>query len=185
MELLVEYAEKYKEYYVQPMYPIFHIACGCVVAQQVSFAIGRNIRKNLYELCGFPLTRENITEKDLTVIKHLTSQRIRLLKEMALLDDTLPHILDEYAKLKGFGSWSYDAVSLLIGKNNINLSSDAYIRKNLVMYTKIKMTQKECHSYIDNIGDDKSNVCYFLWRIKPLSIKKISDNQILIKEDFI
>jgi hypothetical protein len=184
MELLVEYSLKYDNYYRQPIYDIFHLACGCVVAQQVSFAIGRNIRKALYDLCGFPLTKENILEHDLTQIKHLTQARITLLHEMAAIDDH-SNILDKYYELKGFGPWSYGAVALLLGHKGINLSSDAYIRKNLGLYTGIKMTQKECYNYINTANGEESAICYFLWRIKCTGIMKLKNHEALTQNDFI
>lgn len=184
MELLLHNALKYDHYYRQPIYDIFHLSCGCVVAQQVSFTVGRGIRKALYDLCGFPLTQENILKYDLTQIKHLTQARITLLQEMAGIEDH-PNLLNKYHELKGFGKWSYGAVALLLGHKGINLSSDAYIRKNLALYTGTKMTQKECYNYIKTSNGEESTICYFLWRIKCTSMTRIKHHEELTKNDFI
>lgn len=189
MDLLIDSASKYEIYYKQEINPIFHVACNCVSAQRVAFNVGRNIRKSLYELCGFPLTREAIINRDLTRIKNLTNSRIELLKNMASIDDSRSNIevLNDYFKLKGFGKWSYGAVSILLNiRNDINLSSDSYIRKNISIYTESKMSEKECHDYINIANDDdKTKVCYLLWRIKPTSVNKIRNIEILTNEDFV
>lgn len=188
MELLINSAIKYESYYKQPINPIFHIACGCVCSQQVAFNIGRNIRSSLYKLCGFPLTRESIINNDLTQIKNLTGSRIELIKNLANIDDNRPNIevLNDYANLKGFGKWSVGAVSILLDiDDKINLSSDAYIRKNLIMYSGINMNEKDCFNYISKAENNQTKICYFLWRVKPTSIKKISNNEILTKDDFV
>jgi len=188
MQLLIDSAIKYEDYYKQPINPIFHVACGCICSQQVAFNIGRNIRSSLYKLCGFPLTREAILNNDLSIIKNLTLSRIELIKNMANIDDSRSNIeiLDDYYKLKGFGKWTYNAVSILLNINdNINLSSDAYIRKNLSLYINIKMTEKQCFDYISKAENNQTKVCYFLWRIKPTSIQKLNNNEILTKDDFV
>jgi len=188
MELLIDSAIKYENYYKQPINPIFHVACGCVCSQQVAFNVGRNIRSSLYKLCGFPLTREAIINNDLTQIKNLTNARIELIKNMANIDDTRPNIdiLNDYIKLKGFGSWSYNAIAILLDiSDNINLSSDAYIRKNLSLYTGNKMSEKDCFDYISKAENNQTKVCYLLWRIKPTSINKLKNNDVLIKDDFV
>lgn len=188
MEVLIKYAIEYKEYYEQPINPIFHTACSCVTSQQVKFSVGRSIRKDLYELCGFPLTRQSILNADLSKIKNLTHQRITLLKQMAEIDDNRDNInvINDYSKLNGFGKWSYGAVCILMGLNNdVNLTSDSYIRKNLSLYCGQKMTEKECFNYIFKSENNQTSVCYLLWRIKPDSIIKIKKNEILTKNDFV
>jgi len=188
MELLINSAIRYESYYKQPINPIFHVACGCVCSQQIAFNIGRNIRSSLYKLCGFPLTREAIINNDLSQIKHLTDSRIELIKKMANINDNRPNIeiLDDYISLKGFGKWSYGAISILLDINdNINLSSDAYIRKNLIIYTGTKMTEKDCFNYISKSENNQTKICYLLWRIKPTSVKKVINNEMLTKEDFV
>ena len=188
MELLIESAIKYENYYKQPIHPIFHVACGCVCSQQVAFNVGRNIRSSLYKLCGFPLTREAILNNDLTQIKNLTDSRIELIKNMAKIDDDRLNtdVLNDYINLKGFGKWSYSAVSILLNiDDNVNLSSDAYIRKNLITYSGVKMTEKDCFSYISKAEHNQSKICYLLWRIKPTSVKKLNNDEILTKDDFV
>lgn len=188
METLINYASKYEEYYQQPPQSIFHTACSCITSQQVSFNVGRNIRKSLYSLCGFPLTREAIINNDLTIIKNLTNTRINLIKQMANIDDERDNIdvLNDYAKLKGFGPWSYNAVSILLRMNNkINLANDAYIRKNLSSYMGYDMTEEQCRDFLNTADDHSTAVCYLLWRLKPQSINKIKNNEFLFKEDFV
>jgi 3-methyladenine DNA glycosylase/8-oxoguanine DNA glycosylase len=188
MELLIDSAIKYENYYKQPINPIFHVACGCICGQQVAFNIGRNIRSSLYKLCGFPLTRESILSNDLSQIKNLTNSRIELIRNMANVDDNRSNIeiLNDYNNLNGFGKWTVNAVSILLNINdNINLSSDAYIRKNLKLYTELKMTEKDCFNYISKAENNQTKVCYLLWRIKPLSINKLKNNDILTKDDFV
>ena len=188
MKVLINNAIKYENYYRQSINPIFHVSCGCVCGQQVAFNVGRNIRSSLFKLCGFPLTREAIINNDLTQIKNLTDSRIELIKNMANIDDNRPNIeiLNDYSNLKGFGKWSVGAVSILLDINDdINLSSDAYIRKNLSIYTGLKMNEKDCFNYISKAENNQSKICYLLWRIKPTSIKKLNNNEILTKEDFV
>lgn len=188
MELLINSAIKYEDYYKQPINSIFHVACGCVCSQQVAFNVGRNIRSSLYKLCGFPLTREAILNNDLSTIKNLTSLRIELIRNMAKIDDTRSNneILDDYSNLKGFGKWSFGAVSILLNLDDkINLSSDAYIRNNLVLYTGTKMNEKDCFNYISKANNNQTKVCYLLWRIKSTSVHKLKDNDLLTKDDFV
>jgi len=188
MDILIKYAIDYEKYYKQPINSIFHTACSCVTSQQVKFNVGRNIRRALYTLYGFPLTRESILNADLAQIKNLTDKRIKLLKEMASIDDNRNGIdvLNDYSKLEGFGKWSYGAICILMGlSNNINLSSDAYIRKNLSMYSDNNMTERSCFNYILKAEDNQTAVCYLLWRIKPDSIAKIKNAEDLTKEDFV
>lgn len=192
MDKLIEYANTYEQFYKQPISNIFHIACGCVVAQQVSFTVGRNIREQLYGLCidsqTNQLSPKLILETDLTQIKNLTPKRIELLKAMAKINDQreVDKVLLDYSKLEGFGRWTFGAVSILIGINDyINLSSDSYIRKNISLYIGLKMTEKECHEYIAKADNNQTKVCYFLWRIKPQNIYKVKQNIVLTKEDFI
>lgn len=162
-----------------------------ISSQQVAFNVGRNIRSSLYKLCGFPLTREAMINNDLSQIKNLTNSRIELIKNMANManiDDSRLNIeiLDDYFKLRGFGSWSYKAVSILLDiDDTINLSSDAYIRKNLSLYTGNKMNEKDCFNYISKAENNQTKVCYLLWRIKPTSINKLKNNDVLIKDDFV
>lgn len=186
--MLLQYAEQYELLYKQPKKDILTISVGCVAGQQVSFNIGRNIRKQLFELCGHPIQQELLLETNLTVIKNLTANRIILLKEMAKIDHNQSdiNILEEYKKLNGFGKWTIGAVSILLDlANNINLSSDTYIRKNLALYTDSKMTEKQCYQYLEQFENNKTKVCYFLWRIKPQSIGKVRKGEELTREDFI
>lgn len=188
MDLLINNTVKYEDYYKQPINPIFHIACGCICSQQVAFNVGRNIRSSLYKLCGFPLTREAILNNDLTQIKNLTSSRIELIKNIANIDDGRSNIeiLNDYIKLKGFGKWTYNAICILLDiSDNINLSSDAYIRKNLSIYTGLKMNEKDCFDYISKAENNQTKICYLLWRIKPTSVIKLKNDEILTKDDFV
>lgn len=188
MDILISYANKYKDLYTQDINSVFHIACGCVCGQQVAFGIGRGIRKQLYETCGSPLTPEAILEADLTLIKNLTPKRATLLVQMAKIDDlrSVKRVLKDYSKLSGFGTWSVGAVSILSGiSDTINLSSDAYIRKNLSLYTGEKMTERKCYDYILTAEENQTVVCYLLWRIKPQSINKLNRNKKLTADDFV
>lgn len=188
MDNLISYAHTYENFYKQPILNVFHAACSCVVGQQVAFNVGRSIRTDLYKLCGYPLSRKLILGTDLTQIKNLTLVRIQLLKNMAEIDDEreLCDVLLDYSKLKGFGQWTFDAVSILLGINsNVNLSSDSYICKNLSLYIGLKLTRKECHEYIAKAGDNQTKVCYLLWRLKPKSISKITQNLPLNLDDFV
>lgn len=189
MDRLIEYAKTYENYYKQKINGIFHTACGCVVGQQVTFNVGRNIRKNLYELYGFPLNRELILNADLSQIKNLSDNRILLLKQMAKIDDNRNHadVLNDYSNLKYFGKWTFGAVSILMDlDDNINLASDTYIRKNLALYTnQSKMSEKEAFDYISKAEYEQTRICYLLWRIKPSSISKINNNVELTVNDFV
>lgn len=192
MDTLITYANTYEQLYKQNVQSIFHVASGCVVGQQVSFATGKSIRQELYKLCSDPLTnqlsRKLVLETDLTQIKNLTLNRIELLKKMAKINDQqeIAQVLLDYSKLKGFGLWTLNAVSILMGINNsVNLSTDAYIRKNISLYVGLKMTEKECHEYISTAGLNQTKVCYLLWRIRPQSIHKLKDKSVLDREDFV
>lgn len=187
MEKLCTYAKTYELLYKQPINNIFHTASSCVMGQQVAFNVGRTLRQDMYKLCGYPLSPHAILNNDLTQIKNLTESRITLLKQMANIDegDDAKNVLDKYVKLKGFGNWSYGAVCILMDlNNNINLSSDAYIRKNLSLYFDRVLSVKDCDNYISMVNN-KSQVCYFLWRIKKDSIIKIKKDELLVKDDFI
>lgn len=188
MENLIEYAKTYKHFYTLDIKNVFHTAVGCVVGQQVAFNIGRNIRKQLYEICGNPLTREAILNADLTQIIALKPSRAKLLIEMAKINDQqeVEKVINEYSKLNGFGKWTTDAVSILMQTSNtINLSTDSYIRKNIELYTGTTMTQKRCHEYISFAGINQTDVCYFLWRLKKGSVCKVLNKELLTKDDFI
>lgn len=181
MDVLIDYAHQYKTLYEQPVYNVFHIACGCVIAQKIKFEQGRNIRKALYQLCGFPLTQENIKIHDLTQIKGLSPDKIILLKKMAEMEENVDH----YCKLYGFGTWSYNAVGILINKrDDINLSCDKYIQKNIKLYNGMT-SAKEYFQFIETAQNNKTITCYFLWRIKPTSIVKLKHKLPLTREDFI
>lgn len=181
MGKLVEYANKYYDMYKLFNYGVFHHACGCVVAQKIKFSVGRKIREELYRLCGFPLTQVNVLNFNLSKIVGLSQEKIILLKEMAKMEENL----DGYKTLKGFGPWSYNAVSILINrKDDINLVSDKYIRKNVQLYNGID-NQKNCFCFLETAKNDKTKVCYFLWRIRPTSIYKVINNESLGKEDFL
>ena len=182
MEALSDYAIRYKTLYQQPILPIFHVACGCVVGQQVRFSIGRNIRKELYLKYGHPINKDLILQSDIT-IKHLTPARATLIKQMALIDDNRPslEVLTDYASLPYFGQWTYGAVCILLNLDpHINLSCDSYIRKNIKLYANVA----DCYHYIAH-AKNQTEICYLLWRIKPSSIMKIKNNELLCKEDFI
>lgn len=188
MKTLSQYSERYELLYKQSKKDILTISTGCVVGQQVSFNIGRNIRKKLYELCGHPINQKLLLEVDLTQIKNLTENRIFLLKNMATIDHNRSDIdiLEDYKKLTGFGKWTIGAVSILLDLNdNINLSTDAYIRKNLGLYLDNKLSEKQCYQYLEQFPEQQTKICYFLWRIKPQSINKIKQNIELNREDFV
>ena len=105
MDTLILYANTYEHFYKQNVSGIFHVACGCVVGQQVAFTVGRDIRKELYRLCceDGGLSRKLILEIDLNQIKNLTGKRILLLKSMAQIDDKrdVNEVLLDYSKLSG------------------------------------------------------------------------------------
>ena len=188
MEILVTYAKTYQNFYKLKIQNVFHTACSCVVGQQVAFNVGRNIRKQLYEMCGNPITREAILNANLTQIRALTPPRAKLLLEMAKIDDQLEplKVIYEYSKLTGFGKWSIGAVSILMQIDDmINLSTDSYIRKNLELYTGTSLTQKKCHDYISLAGSNQTSVCYFLWRLKKSSVHKVVERELLTHDDFI
>ncbi len=188
MDTLISYANTYQHFYKLAISSIFHTACGCVVGQQVAFNVGKNIRKQLYELCGTPLTRDKILNIDLTKIPHLTQARANLIINMANIDhDRAPNlVLEDYSKLVGFGKWTHDAVSILLNiSDTINLSTDAYICKNLELYLNKSMTKTTCYNYILSANNNQTLVCYFLWRIKKTSIQKVKNNEDLTREDFL
>ena len=188
MDILISYANKYQHLYKLAVPEIFHAACSCVMGQQVAFNVGRNIRKQLYEIYGNPIKRSAILNADLTQIKNLTLERANLLKELAKIDDTGDPklVLESYSKLKGFGKWTMDAVSILLAiSDTINLSTDLYICKNLSIYLNNVMTKKSCHDYILTAKNNQTIVCYFLWRIKKTSVHKLLNNEELGRDDFI
>ncbi len=188
MNTLIAYADKYQHFYKLAISSIFHTACGCVVGQQVAFSVGKNIRKKLYELCGVPLTREKILNIDLTKIPNLTKARADLIIKMANIDDNREPklVIEDYSKLVGFGKWTCDAVSILLNiSDTINLSTDAYICKNLELYLNKTMTKTTCHNYILDAGNNQTLVCYFLWRIKKTSIQKVIRNEDMTRDDFL
>src|SRR5438132_172588 len=166
IDKLIEYSNKYYNIYKQPEQSLFHTIISCVCSQQVSFVIGRNIRNQLYELCGFPLTIENIKKIDLYEIKNLSQERIDLINQLIHInyEEECSIILNKCIKLKGFGEWTFGAVSILMGlSDNINLYRDSYIRKNLMIYTNDKnMKIKDCKQYISLFENDQTKICYFL-----------------------
>ncbi len=182
------YAEKYENLYIQPRYSLFHTIISCVTSQEVNFNTGRSIRKQLYKKCGFPLIIENVNKCDLTCIKGLTEGKRKLIEEIVEnYEETLSDVelLEKYSKLRGIGEWTINAVSILLGlSEDINLSSDQYIRKNMSFYIGKQITNKEIFLLI-NQCENKTKVSYFLWRIKPTSIYKISQNIEMTKEDFV
>lgn len=152
----------------------------------VSFNVGRNIRRQLYTLYGYPLKRDVILNADIN-IKGLTPERTQVLKTLANIDDdrNVKEVLEDYKQLKYVGIWTCGAIQILMDlDDHVNLSSDAYIRKNISLYVGKKMMEKECHYYI-NTTTEQTKVCYFLWRIKTTSICKVRQHQLLIKDDFI
>lgn len=186
--MLFQYAEQYEYLYRQPKKNILTVAVGCVAGQQVSFNVGRSIRRQLFELCGHPIEQDKLLNSDLSVVKNLTNSRITLLKEMAKIDHERSdrEILADYQQLAGFGKWTTNAVSILLDlSDNVNLSSDAYIRKNLNLYTDSKMNEKQCYQYLEQFPNQQTKICYFLWRIKPQSIYKIKQGLELTKDDFV
>ena len=189
MESLIDCATAYKKFYQIEQKSLFHTTCSCITSQQVSFNVGRTIRKQLYDLCGVPLTRESILNADLTQIKNLTPNRIKLLKDMAKIDDNESNdkVLTNYYKLKGFGKWTHNAISILLGlSDTVNLSTDLYIRKNLAIYlSKPKLTEKEAYDYLLQANNNQTIVCHFLWRIKPTSVHKVITELVLTKDDFV
>jgi 3-methyladenine DNA glycosylase/8-oxoguanine DNA glycosylase len=194
MELLISYSEKYQNLYKQPNQSVFHTVISCICSQQVQFQIGRGIRKELYKKCGFPLTPNKVREIDLSEIKNLTLGRRNLILEVCEIveaydspdNDGEKEILDEIFALDGIGEWTKNAVSILLGLSDaINLSNDAYIRKNISLYLSKPVVFKECHNFISLAADDQTKVCYFLWRIKKESVYKINKNLELTKQDFV
>lgn len=180
MNVLIDYANKYFDTFKLVNYGAFHHSCGCVIAQKIKFSVGRSIREKLYELCGFPLTRDKVLKCDLTNIG-ISDEKITLLKEMAKMEEDV----DNYCKLPGFGTWSYNAVCILMNKrDDINLACDKYIQKNIYLYNGIKM-QKNCFCFLETAKNEKTKVCYLLWRLKPLSVIKLINNDLLSKEDFL
>lgn len=190
METLIQYAKTYEKLYKLEQNPgIFHVACSCVTGQQVSFSIGRSIRRQLYAVCGNPITQKALLSCDLTTIRSLTPIRAELLRKMAEIDDTrsTKDVLVDYCKLAGFGKWTKNAISIILGiDDSINLSDDLYIRKNLALYIgKPSINQKECHNYILAADNNQTLVCYFLWRLRPNSVDKVKNNIILDRSDFV
>lgn len=181
MDVLIDYANKYYDMYKLVDYGAFHHACGCVIAQKIKFSVGRSIREKLYQLCGFPLTREKVLKRDLSHIDGLSTEKIALLKEMAKMEEDV----DNYCKLLGFGTWSYNAVGILINKrDDINLACDKYIQKNVFLYNGIKV-QKDCFCFLETAKNNKTKVCYLLWRLKPTSVIKLILGDDLVREDFL
>lgn len=192
---LICYAKKYIHLYKQPKQNIFHTIVACVCSQQVSFQIGRNIRKQLYEEYGFPLTVEKIDNDihSLNKPENLTYERQKLIIKICEIcksydepEDSHNEILEKISELKGIGKWTIDAVSILLGlSDTINLSSDAYVRKNLCFYHDKNMKIKDCHKFIAQAEDDQTKVCYFLWRLKWKSVGKVAKGMDLDESDFV
>lgn len=175
MEHLLLYVNKYKKYYLQPIQNEFHCYCSLITSQRVRFQTGRNIRRKLYELCGYPLTIDAVQGMDLSSTGLTTQQREAI---QALCDGVT---LNE---IKGIGKWTHKGVQILMqSDHNVNLYEDSYIRTRLSEYNGLK-SSKECRDFIA-LADEETYVSYFLWRITPIGIIKVKDGQKLSRDDFI
>ena len=173
METLLCYVRHYKEYYVQPIQSEFHCLVSLITSQRVRFSTGQKIRRQLYDLCGYPLTIENIKNLDLTTIQGLTLQQI----------ETITCLINgyDYNNIKGIGNWTIKGMMLLRQLDpHINLYEDKYICKRVIEYIG-----QDCKQFIQQANDEQSDVSYFLWRIKPQGITKVKNNLCLDRDDFI
>lgn len=190
MNTLIEYAEKYKHLYTIPNHGVFHTAVGTIVGQRVSFQTGRNIRKQLYDLCGFPLKRKAVLDADLTKIKGIRKQHIELIKTIATIETDNRNeniVLNDYTNIPGFGIWTINSVKIITSQSeSINLYTDFYIRRVASLYVGKSMKPSELKNFIEEAPNNKRTaVCYFLWRIKKDNIHKLKEDVELTSDDFL
>ena len=186
MEHLTDIAIEYYDLYKLPdNLSAFHHLCSLVTSQQVPFATGRSIRKQLYIKAGFPLTQENLSTIDLSSIKGLTNDRKRVLLELCELSSSNEDMISQASKIKGIGPWTIKGANLLSNHPNVNLYEDSYIRSRLSEYLKQTISQSQCKSLISECHPNESEVSYCLWRITKKGIKSILNNKPLTKEDFL
>lgn len=176
--VILQASVKYFDWYRQDSkLGSFHHLVSLVTGQQVSFEAGRQIRQELYKLCGTPYCPHAIKQTDLSTIKNLTPARIFTIKAIATayLNGHHENIIDYSIIIKGVGSWTIKGAYILTETSyNQSLYEDAYIKKRLSEIHNHKMTLADCKDWFKIVPEDsRSIVSYFLWRVKPSGVEKL------------
>ena len=176
MEQLLHYVREYEEYYIQPIQNEFHCYCSLITSQRVRFQTGRAIRRKLYEICGYPLTIESVSQADLSTIPLTALQKSCITQ---LYDGISPK------EISGIGPWTMKGVKILMQTDSdVNLYEDAYIRKRLSEYIGLT-SPKECREFIASAKGNETAVSYFLWRITPNGIRRVKSGEELTRDNFL
>lgn len=185
--------KKTKSYYELKKYSIVHQAISLVISQKVSFQQGKNIRKKLFFLISpdSEFTKENmknITDEDLENIG-IDVLKIKTIRNILKLDD-IDHndFIEKIEDIKGIGPWTIKCLKIYFElDNDIFLSEDLWIRKRMTELTEndIVLTQKECEIESKIWRGYRTQISKFFWRIKPIGITALLNNEELNYDHFL
>jgi 3-methyladenine DNA glycosylase/8-oxoguanine DNA glycosylase len=181
---------------------------------QKSKEIRQKIYNSIGKEGKIEITKENFTFKDKTLLEYgLSKDQIRIIKEILSIvnkkSENKEQLITEsclatsgrdksnkldlltikdLTKIKGIGVWTIKAVKILMNEDpDVSLEQDYYVRKilsRLYGYQKV-ITETEARKILQTWNGNRSQISYFLWRLKETAIEKILENQKLERHDFL
>lgn len=196
MYSLKKYMEMTFNYWNLQPRGLYHDTISLILSQKVRFHQGRKIRSELYKLLGTSIIdydnlRTINQDKLLSLgINPNTLNTIYSIPKIIYTDLTVEifiNYINIISQIRGIGPWTIDSLKVIYYYDNIYLTKDKYINKNL---SKLLDLQNLTDSEIKYLWETyfsfgKRNMCLFFWRIKTNSINKIKNFQLLDSEDFI
>lgn len=185
--------DKTSEFYKQKQYSIEHQTVSLIISQKVSFTIGKNIRKKLFELTkGEEFVKNNmnkISNEQLVKIG-IDSNKIKTIRNVLNVEfEHTDKYINAIDKINGIGTWTIKCLKIMFKTDpDIMLVEDLWIRKRLQELLRLNKlpTMSECNKLSNIWSGYRTIVSLFLWRIKPDGIKQLlQDSSKLTKEHFI
>jgi 3-methyladenine DNA glycosylase/8-oxoguanine DNA glycosylase len=195
---LLKLSGETKQWWLQPTRSLLHNAISCVISMRIKFEKSREIRQKIYNSIGkegkVEITKENFKFKNQTLCEYgLSTEQIRIIREILTFDNKKSEnkeqlTIKDLTKIKGIGVWTIKAVKILMNEDlDVSLEQDYYIRKmlsELYGYKKV-ITETEARKILQTWNGNRSQISYFLWRLKFESIEKILENVKLERHDFL
>jgi 3-methyladenine DNA glycosylase/8-oxoguanine DNA glycosylase len=192
-------------YWELPPRPMFHHIISLIIAQEISFALGKKIRSNLYKHSeavghrGYITPNYILSNTDYLSKQGLRKRRVDTIIEIAEIAKDNPYLseielLERISTISGVGEWTISGAQVLMQfaiddiPYNITLHTDKWIRKRVSQLAdsdSILSSRKTKEVFDERWPDHQTLMSMFLWRIKISGIDRLKRGKELRREDFL
>jgi hypothetical protein len=177
-------SEKYKKYWKLPQCSSKHRALFIIISKELPYKTSSRILEKIYNTIGKKeIIKFEISDKTLKKWE-LSNEKINCLKKMLELPEVNSKTL---CKIKEFGIYGVKLFKIMQEEDDdVFLKEDYNICKNLgILFEKNRaMTKVEAQQISSNWLGFRSQLSFFLYRLKPEGAYKLLDEKELDEKDF-